>query len=451
VSATELLPIGVAFKPGSTPAQQDAVIENLKRHGFELTIRGRVTASFRATREEYESTLGRGGHLVLPANAAASVAHGPASAVASHGQVSIQQPHIYLRNDKGVSATPPSVRRNAFFLRPPAEIAELTNAHLVHEQGGSGTGVRVVMIDSGFDHSHPFFQDLKVTSNVVFAPSATKTTTDPDGHGTGISANLFAIAPGVDFTGIKLDNDDRSAFGSTVLEGLQRASQLDPKPHIISLSVANNLMENGAQMTALPEFAKPLEQEILAAIEAGTIVVCAAGNGEFAFPGQMPDVISAGGVFVPRQGDPVASDFASAFESRIYPGRRVPDLCGLVGLARNEGAYIALPVPPGSPRDTSRAHKGDGTEPDDGWAIFSGTSSAAPQIAAVCALLLEKKPGLEPAQIKQILCAHARDIRLGSANARTGTGGQGAGTGRDADPATGAGLVDAFAAWKSIE
>jgi hypothetical protein len=45
-----------------------------------------------------------------------------------------------------------------------------------------------------------------------------------------------------------------------------------------------------------------------------------------------------------------ASNYASSFDSLIYPGRHVPDFCGLVGM-KPLAAYIMLPVPPGSSID----------------------------------------------------------------------------------------------------
>jgi subtilisin family serine protease len=92
-----------------------------------------------------------------------------------------------------------------------------------------------------------------------------------------------------------------------------------------------------------------------------------------------------------------------------------------------------LPVQPGATLDGITPSTGAS---DDGWGLFSGTSAACPQVAGVVALLLEKKPGLSPADVKKKLMDTARDIT-------TGTSGTGETAGPGNDDATGAGLVDA--------
>jgi subtilisin family serine protease len=163
----------------------------------------------------------------------------------------------------------------------------------------------------------------------------------------------------------------------------------------------------------------------------------------------MPDVISVGGVYVTKSGDGdlrmEASNYASSYDSPIYPGRHVPDVCGLVG-QQPAGVYIMLPVPPGSVMDRNLADanypEGDGTAADDGWAVLSGTSAAAPQVAGVCALLNEVQPGISPDLAKSILMASARDVTRGtSCETELTPEGQPAKSGHDG--ATGAGLVDA--------
>jgi subtilisin family serine protease len=204
----------------------------------------------------------------------------------------------------------------------------------------------------------------------------------------------------------------------------------------------------------LPNSLAALEAEIQLAVARNIIVIISAGNGQFSFPGMMRDVISAGGVFVDKSGAMQASNYASAFHSKIYAGRSVPDFCGLVGLLPHAN-YIMAPIPPGSEIDHETSVPddglpGDGTNDHDGWGVFSGTSAAAPQLAGVCALLLEKNPGLTPSDIKSVLRRTARGVTTGAGNPSSSDDGIGELAGPGDTGAAGAGLVDAMAAWKQV-
>jgi hypothetical protein len=458
------------------PLDVDKALSELHRRGFETTIRGRLTASVRCTRRQFERLFGtKLATMRLDASQSAQfqsfyfpppgASWNPEPAVAEMiDDAYIQWPHLYMarttrrpsatrsrRTTRRLaaaepSATPPDVA--AFHLRVPADVAQRIDAKPIHQAGTTGKGVRVAMVDSGFAHGHPFFTAHGFQSSVTLAPGATNRATDPNGHGTGESANIFAIAPDATFIGVKVDNDQQPQLGATLLEGFQEA--LRHKPHIVSVSLGYDLREPGTDnpMSTLPNSLVALEAEIQAAVAAGVVVVFAAGNGHYSFPGQMKEVISAGGVFVNKSGQMTASDYASAFKSLIYSGRSVPDFCGLVGMLPHAD-YIMLPIPSGSEldRETS-AH--DGTTSSDGWGRFSGTSAAAPQLAAVCALLLEKDPALTPGDVKSILKRTARDVSTGHANPASDPKGKGVKAGPGLDGATGSGLVDAFAAFKQL-
>ncbi len=186
------------------------------------------------------------------------------------------------------------------------------------------------------------------------------------------------------------------------------------------------------------------------AVSEGIVVIFAAGNGQWGFPAQHPDAIAVGGVYKHLEGSLKglleASNYASSFVSPVYLGRQVPDICGLVGQLPY-GAYIRLPVPPGSQADRDRSADGDGTLPSDGWAVFSGTSAAAPQIAGICALLKQVDPNLSPDRVKQILQQTAIDVAEGFSNPSTG----GASARAGVDLATGYGLADAYASVEAIK
>lgn len=435
--------------------------------GFSVTSKGRVSASVRGERSLFEKVFGTrlSPFHVKPTAGRCSVDSfyfpKPGAAWRPQKRISaliddayIQWPHIYM--NQLFPATEPSPippRVDYHHLRVPGDVALLLNAARVHREGVTGLGVRVAMVDSGFAHGHAYFHAMGYNTSVALAPGATDPDLDGNGHGTGESANLLAIAPDVNFIGVKLDNENDPFAGASLLEGFQEAVSHDPD--IISVSLGFDLVPidpstgqriSNEHLTSLPNSLVALEAEISAAVANGIIVVFSAGNGHVAFPGMMPDVVSAGGVFVDEDGSMRASDYASGFTSKIYPGRHVPDVCGLVGLAANSADYIMLPLQSACDIDaTNFGH--DGTSATDGWGVFSGTSAAAPQLAGVCALLKQQNPGLTPSDIRNVLRLTARDVALGNANAASNEGTP-AQAGPGPDNATGAGLVDAFAAWR---
>jgi hypothetical protein len=315
-------------------------------------------------------------------------------------------------------------------LRVPGDVSLGVNADKAHRGGTTGRGVKVVMVDSGW-FAHPYFTQRGYRSSpVVLGPAAANPADDESGHGTGESANAFAVAPDIDFTMVKINFvNSTGAFNAAV--GLS--------PQIISCSWGSSV-----QFGPLSAANQALAAAIATAVASGIVVVFSAGNGHWGFPGQHPDVISAGGVFMQANGSMRASDYASGFASNVYPGRNVPDVSGLVGM-RPRAIYIMLPLQAGDAIDTGNAGgshpNGDETTGNDGWAAFSGTSAAAPQIAGVCALLREACPRLTPAQVRDILRRTARDVTTGrnhpNFNIPAAAG---------YDRATGAGLVDAHRA-----
>ncbi len=329
------------------------------------------------------------------------------------------------------SPLPPTLKYH--YLDVPGDVSMILRADKVQRAGVAGEGVLVAMPDTGF-YNHPFYEWRGYRYNRTISPDAVGVESDDYGHGTAEAANIFSCAPNVEMVGVKMGLNATLGFKTAV----------DLSPAIITCSWGWSIPGD-----TLPNWLKPLEAEVIRAVKKlGVTVVFSAGNGHYAFPAHMPEVIAVGGVYAKRalSGDDFelqASDYASSFKSNIYPGRAVPDLCGLVGM-KPGGIYINLPLQPKCYIDQALAGgsypDNDETAPDDGWAVISGTSAAAPQIAGVCALIKQVKPSLSPSLIKNILAASARDVKVG-------TSAMGDAAGKGFDSATGAGLVDAHKAY----
>jgi subtilisin family serine protease len=451
-----------AERDAKSEAEVDEAIRELLKRGFKVTGRSRSTLSLRAPPALFVEVFGShlecehvdcrsGGAQVLCRIADTSRIVIPAELRHVIGRVSVESPVRWLTG--GASAKPPKPKLPGRpYLDVLDDVPRLLKVQALRDEHPdvTGAGVRLTMIDSGFAHStHPFFTTNGFVSTVL-CPNAPPSSVDDFGHGTGVSAHVFAIAPKTLFTGIKIGNQSADgSFGgaASLLEALQLALGADPDdelkrrrpgfplPQVISLSVALTTSEipNG------PLFA--VEQVIKEAVLDDHIVVVAAGGnlGEMVIPGSSEDVISVGGAYF-RGTKLRASNFASAYTA--FGDRQVPDVCGLCGpKVAQEAPYIMLPVPPGSHHAT-RLH-GSKKTGATGWALFSGTSSATPQVAAVCALLLQKNPDLKPDDIKRILLDTATDITAGNAFGGKSTRG-------GFDRATGAGLVNAKAAWEAV-
>jgi len=341
--------------------------------------------------------------------------------------VALSQPPIYVT----ASPLPPiaPIHPSAYrYLFVPDEVGVILRAARVHRNGTTGSGINVAMPDTGFV-KEPFFSWRGYrTDATILAAGAADADKDEVGHGTGEAANVFAAAPDARLIPIKMGD---------AIDAIKKAKTAGA--NVITNSWAYDVDSGAITWATLNPYLKALAAEIQLAINGGITVMFAAGNGHYAFPASMPDVIAVGGVHVNYPALTFeASSYASSFTSKIYPGRNVPDFCGLTGKkvtvdGSSRAPSIMLPVPEGSQLDGLSPSTGTTT---DGWGIFSGTSAATPQVAGVAALMLEKDPMLAPAKVKENLVQTARDVSAGSTAM-----GNAAGVG--VDLATGAGLVDA--------
>ncbi len=302
-----------------------------------------------------------------------------------------------------ISASPPEIREH--HVRVPEQLGSILRASPAHSRGITGRGVRVAIIDSGF-WLHPFYLERGYRIHHVPTHREPEPGVDEYGHGTAQLASLFAVAPEAEVLAIKcMDRDPTYA--------LEKALALDPK--VINCAWGFNIDHKGIKR--LPNEFQRMHRTLRRAIQQGISIVAAGGNGQQPYPGCMPEVIAAGGVYWGSDGHFEPSDVSSQFESHLYPGRQVPDLCGITG-NRPHGRLLLVPVPPRArlarrpsfstiaAGDASAV--GNGRTRVPGWAMFSGTSAATAMITGAIALLLQQRPELTPEEIKRVLVANAR-------------------------------------------
>jgi serine protease AprX len=263
----------------------------------------------------------------------------------------------------------------------------------------TGAGVKVAIVDTGF-FPHPYY----AKQNLNFVPTPTVSAPNPQndtyGHGTAIPYNVFSVAPQATVLGFQQTDPPQNALEDAADAGVD----------VISCSWGWDYEQS------FPV----LEATIRDIVNEGKIVCFACGNGQQAWPGSMPDVLSVGGVFANENDALEASNYASGYTSNLYPGRKVPDVSGLCGM-QPKAVYIMMPCPPGCTMDVdlggSAFPNGDGGSTTDGWVGASGTSSATPQVAGVAALLVERarqqQKVLKTADVRKILQDSALSVQAG--------------------------------------
>lgn len=421
----------------------DQVIKILTELGFKIVAKGKITINITAPYEEFQKIMDvkldmkRYYPYVVPRNQKVSDVKGCGVYFEYKGGKSLPIPKqlneyvetINLATPAFFCQSPDPPTPGYFHLKVPNDVARLIDAVQCHNKGVTGNGVKLAMPDQGtFDH--PYYTSRNY--NITLDETAYDDTADTGSHGTAIAANALAVAPGIEFIGIRNGKKISSASAA-----FQKA--VEHNPDVISISWGTT--------ADVPE----LRASISLAIADGITICCACGNGgTLVFPSSLPEVISVGGTYANEDDALQASTYASSgILNTVDTGRQMPDLTGLVG-QNPKGIYITLPCHAGSDEDVAFGGgsfpNGDETTTSDGWLVASGTSSATPQVAGVACLLIESDPSFKgnPSGIKQRLMETSLDVIAGSsANGELATIG--------IDGATGNGVVDAFIALNKVD
>ena len=321
---------------------------------------------------------------------------------------------------------------------------ESTGAQALAQAGGfaglpklTGKGIRIAVIDSGIDITHPAVAG-RVFLSKNFIGDAADAVVDGFGHGThmadviagalitipGQAAQLGGMAPGARLISLKVLKADGSGKTSDVIRALQwvlrNAKAYDIR--IVNLSMGHPVFESYTD--------DPLCQAAQKLIDAGIVVVASAGNngkvtvdrkmvpvyGGINVPGNLPDLITVGALntfqTADRSDDSVAtysSKGPTAIDKVMKPDLVAPG--NKVFAAMVEGSTVAST--PGLGKLTGV----DGSQ----FIQMSGASVSTGVVSGAVALMLEANPSLGPAHVKMALQLSATFLPEGQLVAGSGS------------------------------
>lgn len=235
--------------------------------------------------------------------------------------------------------------------------------------GVDGTGVRVAVIDTGVNHSHPGLAG-RVTAHdcTGFGPG------DENGHGSHCCGVVHCVAPGAEIHSFRVFEPKNTAVLRNIMDALRRISSGElGRFDIVSMSLGGGSPSHDMRMALLELTAK------------GVVVCCAAGN----------------------EGDH-DKEGAPRFGTVNYPAH----FCSTVAVGSIDRNRRRSQFSSSGPKITVMA-PGENVWScwkDDGLACLSGTSMATPFVAGTLALLIQacKKNKLPSPTLSQIIYCMAK-------------------------------------------
>lgn len=237
----------------------------------------------------------------------------------------------------------------------------------------AGRRATVAVIDTGADCTHPLLAGRVSARSYDFANN-TAAVTDVNGHGTATAGLVADLTPdAVDVMVLRVYDDDSLSKPSLVLTALEYA--LENGATVVNMSLGwPNAIEKGYSF---------LNSVLAQAYASGVVVVTAAGNRSQSNP-----TANANDVYPANQAAVLtvsAVDRSRTFDDSYSASGTAVDLCA-------PGTSVSVAAPGG------------------GMTVRSGTSFAAPHVAAAAACVQLTQPGAAAARVRQALYGYAEDL-----------------------------------------
>ena len=289
------------------------------------------------------------------------------------------------------------------------QTAALVQAPLAAKQWGvTGKGVRVAVVDSGVDATHPDLVGQVVAQHCTATGACGSggadsgpLATDDNGHGTHVASIIAGkglvaapgIAPASQIVAVRVLGKNGSGYSSDIVAGLDWVAQNASKWQI---RIVNLSLGSAAVFGAACDKSEPATAQVVKLLTAKKVAVfAAAGNGASLSGLSSPACIS--GVI------PVGAVYDANVGARNYPGlcADAKTSAGQLACFSNRSTSLEL-LAPGA--IVSAAGLGGKI------AQMSGTSQASPVAAGVAALVLSCQITWTPTSLRNLLRTTGKPI-----------------------------------------
>ncbi|MDD5163040.1 MAG: S8 family serine peptidase [Candidatus ainarchaeum sp.] len=306
-----------------------------------------------------------------------------------------------------------------------------TEKSLPHRQCLTGKGIRIGIIDTGVDYTHPDLGGcIGLGCKVLGGWDFVNNDADPIddmGHGTHVAATaagngiLKGVAPEANIYAYKVLNSSGSGYTENIILAVDRSFDVDGDGYIYGIDPEeddpNDILDViNLSLGGIGGADDPLSLAVDNAVENGIIAVVSAGNS-----GPYGNVVCRNINYpegthhsancspsVARNAISVGAGFKKNYDG-LYWGDINPPTGKITGFSsRGPGKYGVLKPDLSAPGAVICA-----AEFDDAWSDYrcldeshvgiSGTSMASPHVAGIAALLKQQHPDWSPLQIKSLL------------------------------------------------
>jgi hypothetical protein len=236
---------------------------------------------------------------------------------------------------------------------------------------GTGHGVRIAILDSGVEWSHPALAGARCGDDIVLRQENGRLVSEPGtgedvfGHGTAVAGILHALAPGAELGSFRVLDHSNQARSEIICEGARLA--LDRGYHILNCSFGARLRNQVLMFKDWTDRAYLQHRHVIAACN----------NDDFRrpeWPGDFTSVITVN----------MHANVPADALYRHHPGALV-EFAAL-------GVAVHLPWKNGQ------------------FLTNTGSSFAAPRVSALLARLLSEHPGLYPWEAKSLMLRAASPL-----------------------------------------